>query len=90
MSILSKACFHVPASAKHPLLRQFPEKHHMTQLSLHRNQKFPLQMVPDIIWIFFKEMRFEGASLQPHLLYSLIARLEPASHLAFDIYLLDK
>ena len=30
-------------SAKHPLKRQFPEKHHMTQLSLQRNQKFPLQ-----------------------------------------------
>jgi hypothetical protein len=30
------------ASAKHPLIRQLPEKHHMTQLNLQRNQKFPL------------------------------------------------
>ena len=27
---------------KHPLIRQFPEKHHMTQLSFQRNQKFSL------------------------------------------------
>ena len=27
-----------------PLTRQLPEKHHMTQLSLQRNQKFPLQV----------------------------------------------
>ena len=30
-------------SAKHPVIRQSPEKHHMTQLSLQRNRKFPLQ-----------------------------------------------
>ena len=34
---------HMSASAKHPLRRQFPGKHHITQLSLQRNQKFPLQ-----------------------------------------------
>ena len=28
--------------AKHPLIRQFPEKYHMTQLSFQRNQKFLL------------------------------------------------
>jgi hypothetical protein len=27
---------------KHPLIRQLPENHHMTQLSLQRNQKYPL------------------------------------------------
>jgi len=32
------------ASVKHPLTRQRPEKHHITQLSLQRNQKCPLQM----------------------------------------------
>ena len=37
---LSKTSSHVSASAKHPLLRQLPEKHHMTQLSLQRHQKF--------------------------------------------------
>ena len=37
--------------AKYPLLRQFPEKHHMAQLSLQRNQKFPLQLTYDeCIW----------------------------------------
>jgi hypothetical protein len=30
-------------SAKHLFIREFPEKHHMTQLNLQRNQKFPLQ-----------------------------------------------
>jgi hypothetical protein len=30
-------------SAKHPLIRQFLEKHRMTQLCLQRNQKFLLQ-----------------------------------------------
>lgn len=30
-------------SAKHPLITQFSEKRHMTQLSLQRNQKFLLQ-----------------------------------------------
>jgi hypothetical protein len=30
-------------SAKHPLIRQFPEKHHVTQLHLQRNQKLSLQ-----------------------------------------------
>jgi hypothetical protein len=34
---------HVSASAKHPLIGQFPEKYYMTQLNLQRNQKFPLQ-----------------------------------------------
>ena len=33
----------VSASAKHPLTRQLPGKHHVTQLSFQRNQKFPLQ-----------------------------------------------
>jgi hypothetical protein len=28
---------------KHTLIRQFPEKHHMTPLNLQRNQKFPVQ-----------------------------------------------
>ena len=43
-SVLSKTFFHVSASAKHLLMRQFPEKYHMTQLSLQQNQKFPLQV----------------------------------------------
>ena len=30
MSVLSKSSSHVSASGKHPLIRQFPEKHHMT------------------------------------------------------------
>ena len=34
---------HTSASAKHPLIRQLPEKYHETQLSLQRNQKLPLQ-----------------------------------------------
>ena len=34
---------HVSASAKHPLIRQFLEKHQVTKLSLQQNQKFPLQ-----------------------------------------------
>ena len=29
-------------SAKHHLIRQFPEQHHIAQLSLQRNQEFPL------------------------------------------------
>jgi hypothetical protein len=29
---------------KHPLIRQFPEKHHVTQSSLQRNQKPPPQL----------------------------------------------
>ena len=33
----------VCSQQKHSLIRQFPEKHHMTQLSFQRNQKFPLQ-----------------------------------------------
>jgi hypothetical protein len=33
---------HVSAPAKHPLIRQFPEKHYMTQLTLEQNQKFSL------------------------------------------------
>jgi hypothetical protein len=32
----------VSAPAKHPLTRQLPEKHHMAQLSLQRNHRFPL------------------------------------------------
>jgi hypothetical protein len=32
-------------SAKHPLIRRYPGKHHMTQLSLQRIQKFPLQTI---------------------------------------------
>jgi hypothetical protein len=28
---------------KYPFIRQFPEKYHVTQLSLQRNQEFPLQ-----------------------------------------------
>ena len=44
VSVLSKTPLHmVSASAKHPLIWQFSEKHHMTQLSLQRNQKFPRQ-----------------------------------------------
>jgi hypothetical protein len=31
-------------SAEHTLIRQFLEKHHMTQLSLQWNQKFPLHI----------------------------------------------
>jgi hypothetical protein len=27
---------------KHPLIRRFPEKHHVAHLSLQRNQEFPL------------------------------------------------
>jgi hypothetical protein len=34
---------HVFGLSKHPLIRQHPGKHHMTQPSLQRNQKFPLQ-----------------------------------------------
>ena len=37
-----KTSSHASASAKRPLIRQFPEKYHMTQPSLHGNQKFPL------------------------------------------------
>lgn len=37
---------------------------------------------------FPQKNKFKGASFQPHLLYN--ARLEPASHLAFDICFLDK
>ena len=53
--ILSHVCFsktssHVSASAKHPLIRQFPEKHHMAQLSLQRNQKFPLHIWQEYIY----------------------------------------
>lgn len=39
MSILSITSSHVSAVAKHPLIRQLPEKHHITQLSFQRNQK---------------------------------------------------
>lgn len=39
-----KTFSHVTVSAKNPLIRQFPEKNYMTQLSLQRNQKFSLQM----------------------------------------------
>jgi hypothetical protein len=43
LSVLSKTSSHVFASEKkNPLIRQFPEKHHMTQLHLQRSQKFPL------------------------------------------------
>jgi hypothetical protein len=52
--ILSHVCFSktssdVSASAKHPLIRQFPEKHHMIQLGLQRNHKFPLH---NILWLY--------------------------------------
>ena len=40
VSVLPKASSCVSASAKHPLIRQVPGKHHMTQPSLQRNQKF--------------------------------------------------
>jgi stalled ribosome alternative rescue factor ArfA len=47
-NILLCVCFsktsHVSALVKHPLIRQLPEKHHMAQPSLQRNQKCPLQM----------------------------------------------
>ena len=33
----------VSVSATHPLMRQFPGKHHITQLNLQRNQKFLFQ-----------------------------------------------
>ena len=47
---LSPGSFRKPSSpmsvsAKHPLIRQFPEKHHMTQLGLQQNQKFPLHNI---------------------------------------------
>ena len=38
-----------------PLIRQFPEKHHMTQLSLLRNQKFPLKEI-----VFFQAPYNQG------------------------------
>lgn len=44
--------FHVSASAKHALIRQIPEKHHMPLLNLRWNQKFPLQ--PVIIMLLWK------------------------------------
>jgi hypothetical protein len=34
MYVLSKTSSHISASAKHLLIRQFPEKYHMTQQSL--------------------------------------------------------
>ena len=42
MSILCRASSHMSASTKHPLRRELPEKHDITQLSLQRNHKFPL------------------------------------------------
>ena len=36
---------HVSVLAKHLLIRQFLEKHHMTQLSLQGNQRFPLNEI---------------------------------------------
>ena len=32
---------------KHPLITQFPEKHHMTQLSLQRNHEFSTSLVSE-------------------------------------------
>jgi hypothetical protein len=47
---------HLPRSLlqrKHPLIRQFPEKHHMIQLSLQRNQKFTLHPTPETTQVQF-------------------------------------
>jgi hypothetical protein len=45
VSVLTKKSFHMTASAKHTLIRQFPEKHHMAQVSLQetRNLYFTVQ-----------------------------------------------
>ena len=44
MSVLSKTSSHVSASAKHPIIKQLPEKKHcMTQLNSQQKQKFLLQ-----------------------------------------------
>jgi hypothetical protein len=48
---------HMSASAKHPLTRQLPEKHHMAQLGLQGNQKFPLHMPVGIILIMLNSTR---------------------------------
>jgi hypothetical protein len=43
-------CLH---QQKHPPIRQFPEKYHMTQLSLQKNQKCPLRAGTEmILWLF--------------------------------------
>lgn len=41
----SKISSPVSAFAEHPLIRQHPEKHRMTQLSLQRNPKLPLHIL---------------------------------------------
>jgi hypothetical protein len=47
-SIYTLSTHHTPSkvsvSAKHPLTRQLPEKHHVTQLCFQRCQKFPRQI----------------------------------------------
>jgi hypothetical protein len=40
---------------KYPLIRQFPEKHHMIQVTLQRNQNFPLQLSLSKKWRVFLE-----------------------------------
>lgn len=40
---LDETASHMCASGRHPLIRQLPEKHHIAQPSLQRNQRFPLQ-----------------------------------------------
>lgn len=47
LNLLPRVCFnktssHMSASAKRSLTRQFPEKHHMTQLGLQQNRNFTL------------------------------------------------
>lgn len=48
MCVFSKTSLNVSASRKHPLIRQLPEKHDITQLSHQPNQKFSLQRISTV------------------------------------------
>jgi hypothetical protein len=50
VSILCKTPFYMCASTKHALIRQLPEKYHMTQLILQWNQQFPLHLTVLILF----------------------------------------
>lgn len=67
---------------KHPLIREFPEKHHVIQLSLQRNQKFPLQFVHLCLCVYMYLSVCPSVSFAS----SLSPFLPPSLHLGRGIF----